>query len=211
MLMNAVEYWAMNNPLRAFVQRRYEAPRLMRLARNKAGRVLEIGCGQGVGAKIIHDLLHPEEYVGVDLDPRMIRRAEKRAASLSNARFVEGDVSHLEFPDASFDVVVDFAILHHVPDWKRALAEVHRTLRVGGEFLFEDLPLETWERGIGIPSRRIADHPYDQMFRKHEFVDELVRLGCELEIHEDRPLSLYHFWGRAEKNDVIRTPFVRGV
>ena len=199
MLMNTIEYWAMNNPLRAFVQRHYEAPRMMRLARNKAGKVLEIGCGQGAGARIIYDLLNLDEYVGIDLDPRMIRRAEKRAGILPNARFVQGDVSSLEFPDACFDIVVNFAMLHHVRDWSGALAEVHRTLKVGGEFLFEDLPAETWERGIGIPSRRIADHPYDQMFRKQEFVDELVRLGCRVDIYENRPLSLYHFWGRAEK------------
>ena len=171
----------------------------MRLARNKAGSVLEIGCGQGAGTKIIYDLLCPHEYVGIDLDPRMIRRAGKRAGHLPNARFIQGDVSSLEFPDGCFDTVVDFAILHHVPDWRSALSELHRTLKVGGEFLFEDLPAETWERGIGIPSRAIADHPYDQMFRKQEFVDELVRLGFDVDVHENRPLTLYHFWGRAEK------------
>ena len=199
MLMNAVEYWAMNNPLRAFVQRHYEAPRLMRLAGSRAGRVLEIGCGQGVGARIIYDFLSPDEYVGIDLDPRMIRRAIRRAGNLPGANFIVGDVSSLGFPDASFDLVVNFAILHHVQEWRSALAEITRTLRVGGEFLFEDLPAETWERGVGIPSKKIAHHPYDKMFRKQEFVDELVSLGCKVELHENRPLSLYHFWGRAEK------------
>jgi ubiquinone/menaquinone biosynthesis C-methylase UbiE len=199
MLMNKIEYWGMNNPLRAFVQRHYEAPRLMRLVRGKSGKVLEIGCGQGTGARIIFDLLAPEEYLGIDLDPRMIRRARKRAGKLPNARFVEGDVSSLELPDGSFDLVVNFAMLHHVPDWRSALAEIHRILKVGGEFLFEDLPAETWERGLGIPSSKIADHPYDRMFRKHEFVDELATLGCKVEVYENRPLSLYHFWGRAKK------------
>ena len=199
MLMNTIEYWAMNNPLRAFVQRHYEAPRLMVLVRGKTDNVLEIGCGQGVGARIIFDLLSPEKYVGIDLDPRMIRRANKRAANLPNARFAEGDVSNLEFPDASFDLVVDFGILHHVPNWRSALAEIHRVLNIGGEFLFEDLPTETWERGIGRPFKKIADHPYDQIFGKQEFVDELVSLGLDVELHENQPLSFYHFWGRAEK------------
>lgn len=199
MLMNTIEYWAMNNPLRAFVQRHYEAPRLMGLVRGKTDNVLEIGCGQGVGARIIFDLLSPEKYVGIDLDPRMIRRANKRAADLPNARFSEGDVSNLEFPDASFDLVVDFGILHHVPNWRSALAEIHRVLNIGGEFLFEDLPTETWERGIGRPFKKIADHPYDQIFGKQEFVDELANLGLDVELHENQPLSFYHFWGRAEK------------
>ena len=81
----------------------------------------------------------------------MIRRAKRKAGDLPNATFTEGDVSSLEFPDSSFDLVMDFGIVHHVPNWKNALAEVHRTLKVHGEFLFEDLSVETWERGIGIP------------------------------------------------------------
>ena len=197
--MNSIEYWAMNNPLRGFVQRHYEAPRLKGLAKGTADSVLEIGCGQGVGARIIYDLFSPERYVGIDLDPRMVRRARKKAGALPNATFMEGDVTNLELPDGTFDLVVDFGIVHHVPVWREALAEVHRTLKPHGEFLFEDLPLETWERGIGIPFKSIADHPYDQMFRKQEFVDELKALGFDVEIHETSPLSFYHFWGRAEK------------
>ena len=199
MLMNTIEYWAMNNPLRAFVQRHYEAPRLMGLVRGTADSILEIGCGQVAGARIMFDLLGPGKYVGIDLDPRMIRRAKRRAADLPNARFAEGDVSRLEFPDASFDLVVNFGILHHVPNWRSALAEIHRVLNSGGELLFEDLPTETWERGIGRPFKKIADHPYDQIFGKQEFIDELAGLGLEVEIHETRPLSFYHFWGRAGK------------
>jgi ubiquinone/menaquinone biosynthesis C-methylase UbiE len=199
MLMNSIEYWAMNNPLRGFVQRHYEAPRLKRLSTGMADNVLEIGCGQGAGARIIYDLFSPQRYVGIDLDPRMIQRARRKARALLNATFVEGDVSSLEFPDASFDLVIDFGIVHHIPNWKDALAEVHRILKVHGEFLFEDLSLETWERGIGIPFKRIADHPYDQMFRKQEFADELDALGFSVETHENSPFSFYHFWGRAEK------------
>ena len=199
MLLNSLEYWAMNNPVRGFVQRHYEAPRLRRLASERAGHVLEIGCGQGAGARIIHDLFNPREYVGVDLDPRMIMRARKNAGTLPNTRFVEGDVSCLAFSDASFDLVIDFGIVHHIPNWREALAEIGRVLKAGGEFLFEDLALETWERGIGIPFKRMTDHPYEQMFRKQEFVDELEALGFDVETHESSPLSFYHFWGRAKK------------
>ena len=199
MLMNSIEFWAMNNPIRAFVQRHYEAPRLRRLSKGKANRILEIGCGQGAGAKIIYDLFRPEHYIGIDLDPRMIKRARKKSGALSNAKFVEGDVTSLDFSDASFDLVLDFGIVHHVPNWREALAEVHRVLAPDGEFLFEDLPLETWERGIGVPFKRIADHPYDQMFRKHEFTDALQSSGFEVETYEESQLSFYHFWGRARK------------
>jgi SAM-dependent methyltransferase len=198
-LLNKIEYWAMNNPIRGYVQRHYEAPRLRRLSDTAATNILEIGCGQGTGAKIIYDLFRPERYVGVDLDPRMIQRARRRSGGLPNATFLEGDVTNLDFPDGSFNLVVDFGIVHHVPNWKDALAEVHRLLEVDGEFLFEDLSVETWERGIGIPFKKIADHPYDEMFRKPEFVEELEALGFDVETHETSPFSFYHFWGRARK------------
>jgi ubiquinone/menaquinone biosynthesis C-methylase UbiE len=200
MLMNSIEYWAMNNPVRGFVQRHYEAPRLRKLSGVAANDVLEIGCGQGAGARIIFDLFSPRRYVGIDLDPRMIKRARRKSGALPNATFMEGDVTELELANESFDLVMDFGILHHVPDWRDALAQVQRVLRPGGEFLFEDLPVETWERGIGIPFKRIADHPYEEMFKKQEFVDELRALGFDVEIHENRPFSFYHFWGRAEKS-----------
>ena len=127
----------------------------------------------------------------------MCRR--RKAGDLPNATFIAGDVCRLGLPDASFDLVVDFGIVHHVPDWRAALAEVHRTLRVRGEFLFEDLSVETWERGIGVPFKRMTEHPYEQMFRKQEFIDELVALGFDVETREASPLSFYYFWGRAEK------------
>lgn len=189
----------MNNPLRGLVQRRYEAPRLKRLLRGRPESVLEIGCGQGTGARIIHDLFTPRRYVGIDLDPRMIRRAKHRPRVSPGAQFLEGDVSHLEFPDADFDLVVDFGIVHHIPDWGKALSEIHRVLKTRGEFLFEDLSVETWEQGIGIPFKRLTDHPYDKMYTKREFVGGLEALGFDVEIHESRPFSFYHFWGRAEK------------
>jgi ubiquinone/menaquinone biosynthesis C-methylase UbiE len=199
MLLNSIEYWLMNNPLRGAVQRHYEAPRLRRLSKGKAGKVLEIGCGQGKGARIVYDQFRPRSYTGIDLDARMIQRARRKAQARPGVEFEQGDASSLAFEDSSFDLVLDFGVVHHIPNWRNALAEVHRTLKAGGEFLFEDLSVETWERGIGRPFKRVLDHPYDQMFRTKEFVDELENLGFEVELHENSLLSFYHFWGRAGK------------
>jgi ubiquinone/menaquinone biosynthesis C-methylase UbiE len=197
--LNSVEYWLMNNPVRGLVQRRLEAPRLSRLSTGQTESVLEIGCGQGVGARIIYEVFRPERYVGVDLDSRMVERARRKASTLANATFMAGDASQLTFEDSTFDLAVDFGIVHHIPNWKDALAEIHRTLKPGGEFLFEELSTETWELGSGRLFKKILDHPYDQMFSKQEFTDELNRLGFETEICEDSLLGLYHFWGKAAK------------
>lgn len=197
--MNPIEYWAMNNPIRGLIQKRLEAPRLKRLCNGRSGTILEIGCGQGVGARIICDLFSPRAYVGIDLDPKMIERARKREHGLENAVFLQGDAANLPFTDSTFDLAIDFGIIHHIPNWRAALAELHRTLKTNGEVFFEELPVETWERGIGRPLKRILDHPYKEMFREHEFVGELERLGFEVETYEDSLINFYHFWGRATK------------
>ena len=199
MLMNAVEYWAMNNPIRGTIQRRLEAPRLQQLCQGRADTVLEIGCGQGLGAAIIRSVFRPREYCGIDLDPKMIRRARKKQRDLSGAEFLQADAAQLPFTDNHYDLVVDFGIIHHIPNWRDALAEIHRVLKPQGEFFFEELPVETWERGIGKPLRKVLKHPYDDMFRQLEFVRELESLGFDVEVREDSLIGLYHFWGRATK------------
>ena len=79
MIMNAVEKTLMNNPVRAALQRRYEAPLLERLGgRTNSGRVLEIGCGRGVGTEIIFEYFGAYEVHAFDLDPDMVERASHR-------------------------------------------------------------------------------------------------------------------------------------
>ena len=199
MILNPIEYWAMNNPIRGLIQKRLEAPRLKNLCNGRTDTILEIGCGQGAGARIICDLFSPQQYVGIDLDPKMVERAKRKEHGLENALFLQGDAARLPFTDSSFDLAIDFGIIHHIPNWREALAELYRTLNPNGEVFFEELPVETWERGIGKPLKRLLEHPYEEMFRQNEFVGELERLGFEVEMYEDSLVSLYYFWGRARK------------
>ena len=95
-------------------------------------RLLEIGFGTGT------DLLQFARagalVTGVDLTPRSIEIARRRFAVYDQqGEFLIGDGENLSFPDASFDVVYSFGVLHHTPDTARAISEVHRVLRPGGK------------------------------------------------------------------------------
>jgi SAM-dependent methyltransferase len=46
------------------------------------------------------------------------------------------DLTRLSFPDASFDAILTFDVLEHIPRYRAALAECHRVLRPGGSMLF---------------------------------------------------------------------------
>ena len=177
MKMNRLEKLAMNNPVRAMIQRRFEAPLLERLGGRLEGLdVLEVACGQGIGTQVLLDRFGARKVVAVDLDEGMLRRAGRRLSRYSPER-VElrvGDVTNLDLEDQSFDAVVDFAGIHHVPVWQTALKEIHRVLRPGGRFFFQEVTAQ-WIRRW--PYRILFAHPTDNRFSAKEFIDELERLG----------------------------------
>lgn len=79
MRLNKLELALMNNPLRAAIQRHFEAPRLLRMGGPMCGgRALEIGCGRGVGTELILDLFEAAAVDAFDLDPRMVALARRR-------------------------------------------------------------------------------------------------------------------------------------
>ena len=137
-------------------------------------RVLEIGCGRGVGIEILL-ALGATHVVWFDLDPKMIALAQKRTARYGNrVQVFVGDAEKVDLPDASFDVVVDFGILHHVPGWKKALGEITRLLKPGGCFYFEDI-FKKFTHSLLV--RALTDHPLDTQFTGEEFRMAMEQAG----------------------------------
>lgn len=142
MKMNSIEKFVMNNPIRAFIQKCYEAPLLERLGGRVEGmRVLEIGCGRGVGTEIILKHFGAREVHSFDIDPDMVKKAGKRLSnySLEQLTLKVGDATAIDADDKSFDAVFNFWIIHHVTNWQSAVGEVSRVLKAGGAFSFKKL------------------------------------------------------------------------
>jgi demethylmenaquinone methyltransferase/2-methoxy-6-polyprenyl-1,4-benzoquinol methylase len=74
---------------------------------------------------------------GVDASSRMIDAAIHRGGSPAPT-FIVGDMTSLEMPDASIDVVTAGYALRNVPDFRRALREIARVLKRGGRLLTLD-------------------------------------------------------------------------
>ena len=168
----------MNNPVRALVQRRHEAALMERLGGRVEGcRVLEVGCGRGVGTEIIFKRFGARAVHAFDLDPDMVARARRRLSAYppGRLRLFVGDAAAIDAEDESFDAVFDFGIIHHVPDWRRAVAEVARVLRPGGLFFFEEVTGQALGRWF---YRTFLEHPpAEYWFGRAEFVTELERRG----------------------------------
>lgn len=180
MKMNAVEKFIMNTPIRAAFQRWVEAPLFERLGGRAEGlKVLEVGCGRGVGTQIILERFGAREVHALDVDPDMIARARARLAHYPPERLTlaVGDVTRLEAADASYDAVFDFAILHHVPVWQDGVAEIRRVLKPGGRFYFEEVTRHFLDKWF---ARTFLEHPAENRFSGREFVAELERQGLRV-------------------------------
>jgi ubiquinone/menaquinone biosynthesis C-methylase UbiE len=99
-------------------------------------RALEIGGGTGFFLlNLMQDGL-VESGVVTDISPGMVEVAVRNAQHLGlDVTGEVADVEYLPFPDASFDLVLGHAVLHHIPDVERAMREVIRVLRPGGRFV----------------------------------------------------------------------------
>jgi len=98
-------------------------------------RTLDLGCGPGAFA----DLFNGDDYVGADLNARYIDHARRHR----RGTFLVSDARRVDLPDARFDQVLIFGLLHHLPDddVRAVLSEARRLLVPGGRILaIEDIP-----------------------------------------------------------------------
>ena len=108
------------------------------------GTALEIGCGTGFFLLNLKQAGVLDEAHVSDLSPGMVRAAIRNGTALGLD--VDGRVADAEsipYDDATFDLVVGHAVLHHIPDVELALREVLRVLKPGGRFVFAGEPT-TW-------------------------------------------------------------------
>jgi SAM-dependent methyltransferase len=104
-------------------------PLLEAVGARSGQRVLDLCCGQGNVAEAL--AARGCKVTGVDFSPAMLVFARRR---VPDAVFVEGDAQNLSFVGDEFDIVVSNVGICHVPDQRRALAEIKRVLKPGGRF-----------------------------------------------------------------------------
>lgn len=102
-------------------------------------RVLDAGTGAGHAALAFAP--RAGEVVAVDLTEPMLEQGRRLAAErrIANVRWEPGDVEHLPFLDAGFDLATSRYSAHHYPHPAAAARELARVLRPGGWLLLADV------------------------------------------------------------------------
>jgi SAM-dependent methyltransferase len=94
-------------------------------------KVLEIGVGLGADHQRFAEA--GALLCGIDLTERAVAHARRRLELFGlPSALSQGDAESLSFPDEHFDVVYSWGVIHHTPDTRRAVAQIHRVLKPGG-------------------------------------------------------------------------------
>ncbi|HKZ15255.1 MAG TPA: class I SAM-dependent methyltransferase [Solirubrobacterales bacterium] len=186
---------------------------------------LEIGSGTGYFSLNLVQQGLISKLTATDISPGMLTQLASTATALrlDDVTTVVTEAETLPFDDASFDLVLGHAVLHHIPDLDRAFAEFRRVLRPGGHIVFAGepsrygdrlavLPKRTglvvapaWRRVVGARVRAVAEsdqsegHSLESEVDVHAFAPADLRRLIERAGYEDRRVGgeelLANAWG----------------
>ena len=113
----------------------------------EGGKVLDVGCGSGALAIAVGKRNPKAEIIGIDRWGKEYASFSKalcernaKAEGVSRIAFQQGDATHLDFPDETFDAVVSNYVYHNIPDNRQSyLLETLRTPKKGGTFALHDI------------------------------------------------------------------------
>ena len=106
MKMNQFEYYLMTFDQGRSAYLRGIVERLRDLSNLDPGKkMLEIGCGNGIGTRLIHEIFKPTEFVATEFVERLVEIARRKNKGL-NIRVEAGDATALRFKDDAFDAVI---------------------------------------------------------------------------------------------------------
>ena len=125
-------YFDSKNPYRRYKLERDQTLTVELLRVSDGELILEVGCGYG---RVSRSLLASAriQLVGLDLSEAMLRSCKQELGE--ELTVCRADAGRLPFRDGSFDAVVCTGVLMHLPDQRRALAELGRVLRPGGRLV----------------------------------------------------------------------------
>jgi len=98
-------------------------------------KVLDFGCGNGENG--IYASQCGAEVTGIDISPEGVENANLNAKQTGvdgHCRFEVMDGENMTFPDSTFDLAVEYGVLHHV-DIDKAMAELNRVIKPDGEMI----------------------------------------------------------------------------
>jgi ubiquinone/menaquinone biosynthesis C-methylase UbiE len=149
------------------------------LAISRGEHVLDVGCGTGLLAEHIADIVGPTGHV-LGIDPLPLRIELARAKARANLAFAVGNAYDLRsIESGSVDVVCLNAVFHWLPEKAGPMREFARVLRVGGRLGISGIGTGEQSPMRAAMAKILAAPPFDQ----HRRADALTHPVDETEMH----------------------------
>lgn len=138
------------------------------------GKVLDLGCGSGIP----HTVRMAERYsvTGVDISQNQIDLARR---SVPGAEFIRRDMTTIDYPSGTFDAVVSYLAILHVPkeEKPRLYSNIFRMLKGGGIFIMM-IGQDEWD---SVPGDTLMDTPmYWSQLGEEKTLELLVSVGFKV-------------------------------
>lgn len=162
-----------------------QQPVIPLLRREKDALLLDAGCGNG---RFLDNAADGQPFVAMDISLEMVKLARQR---LGRGFFVVGEMERLPFKDGAIDQVVCSRVMQHIVDQPRAIREMARVCRSGGDVivlalnawtlhcLYKEYRMSRLARIVGAPLRWLLRKPYEPWpftYDKYNSLPELARM-----------------------------------
>lgn len=188
-----------------FVQSKLESDpiyRQMAARRPFASPVLDIGCGLGQSELLLAELQPEIEVLGIDWDPKKLRRARQAAAGHPRVRFSAADARQGDFPRSG--TVLIFDSLHYSPIAQQddLLRRAARAVAPGGRILLRELDnARGWRSAVTRGQERLA-----RWLRWHHGLGLYFRPAAEMAAilrEEGLEVEIFPSWGHTPFGNVL--------
>lgn len=100
------------------------------------GKVLDIGCADGIFSKVILDGTGAKKLIGIDILKPSIDWANNHWKIINNMEFKVGDAHDLKYKSGTFSAVFAMEVLEHVHEPLKVFSQINRVLQRGGYAVF---------------------------------------------------------------------------
>lgn len=155
----------------------------------KTGRILELGCGEGLFSNFIALSSSSRKVQGIEIDKVRFKNADK---SIKNASFLQGDITKIAIPKV--DVIVLFHVLHHLRSYSAQsilLSRCASSLQKKGTFIIVEVEPQlslkyatTWFTDHFLVPWLFEKRFYSPIFFRsaNDWKEELSNLGFEVKV-----------------------------
>ncbi|KTD79253.1 class I SAM-dependent methyltransferase [Legionella waltersii] len=149
-------------------------------------RIVDIGSGNGIGLKVISQLLASNYALGIDLTNQLVEHSNKNFHLDNQVNYIQSDAEHLPLKNNSIDIITNLESSHNYPIIEHFFSEVERVLVPGGYFCYADvdIPVKSQSKALEL---FLKNRPNLKIIQKQN-ISKMVQASIydRLIVNEDR-------------------------